>query len=192
MKYSIACLGLLLAFGPAQAEWQLDGAHSAISFVSIKNSDIAESHTFGEMTGSLAVDGQFRVAIALDSVDTRVQIRDERMREVLFDTANHPLAVISGQIDANTIGDIEVGHSARLDASFELDLHGKTTTHSAKVEVTRLSPGQYLVFTRQPVLVSAAALGLGEGVEKLQEIAGLAAISKAVPVYFSLRFTSEN
>ena len=43
MKNLIVWLGMLLAFGTAQAEWQLDGEHSSISFVSIKNADIAEA-----------------------------------------------------------------------------------------------------------------------------------------------------
>ena len=189
MKNLIVWLGMLLAFGTAQAEWQLVGEHSSISFVSIKNADIAESHSFGEMAGSLAADGQFRVAITLDSVDTLVLVRDERMREVLFDTANHPLAVVSGQIGMDAVGTLDLGHTTAIDAGFELALHGKTTAYTTRVEVTRVSPGQLLVVTLKPVLINATTLGLGEGVEKLQEIAGLAAISKAVPVYFSLQFS---
>ena len=189
MKFSGGWLSLLLVFSSAHGQWQLDGQHSSISFVSIKNIDVAESHSFGEMAGSLATDGQFRVAITLDSVDTLIPVRDERMREVLFDTPNHPLAVVSGQIEMDALAGLESGHSIRLDVPFELALQGRTSTHMTKVEVTRVSATRILVVTWQPVLINAATLGLGEGVEKLQEIAGLAAISKAVPVYFSLRFS---
>lgn len=190
MKISVGRFALLLlVFSTAHAEWRLDSQHSSISFVSIKNIDIAESHSFARMTGSLAADGQFRVAITLDSVDTLVPIRDERMREVLFDTPNYPLAVATGKIEMDALAVLNVGQSTQLDTHFDLGLHGKTTTHSAKVEVTRVSASQFLVVTRQPVLANAATLGLAEGVEKLQQIAGLAAISKAVPVYFSLRFS---
>lgn len=192
MKFSVALLGLLMLVGTVHAEWRLDGENSSISFVSIKNIDIAESHSFGEMAGSLSADGQFRVAITLDSVDTSIPIRDERMREFLFETPNHPLAVVSGQIEMDVLDGLGVGQSTRLDASFELALHGHTTAHTAKLEVTRVSANQFLVVTWQPILANAAALGLGAGVEKLQEIAGLSAISKAVPVYFSLRFFSKD
>ena len=189
MKISVGLFALLLAFGSAHADWQLDGEQSSLSFVSIKNIDIAESHRFARITGSLATDGQFQVVIALDSVDTAISIRDERMREFLFDTPNYPLALVTGQIEMAALSGLEVGHSINLDSSFELAMHGNTTTLAVKLEVTRLTAKQFLVLTRQPVLVNATLLGLGEGLEKLQQIAGLTAISKAVPVYFSLRFS---
>jgi hypothetical protein len=190
MKISLAWMGLLLVFGSAQADWQLDAERSSISFVSIKNIDIPESHVFGRMAGSLAADGEFRVDITLDSVDTSVPIRDERMREIVFDTVNHPLAVASGRVEMGLLAALDVGQSIALGSDFELQLSGNKTTHSARIEVTRAAADQFLVVTQRPILINAAVLGLGEAVEKLQEIAGLSAISKAVPVYFSLRFTA--
>jgi len=188
MKMILTFFGLLLVTGLAQADWVLDGSQSTLGFVSTKNIDIAESHHFGQLSGFLDAKGYFRVTIALDSVDTAVPIRDERMREVRFDTAHHPQAVAAGQIDMKTLAGLEVGDSIQLEVPFKLALRGQQSEHTVTVEVTCVGSDQLLVNTRAPILINAAAVGLGAGVEKLQEIAGLSAISKAVPVYFNLHF----
>ena len=46
----------------------------------------------------------------------------------------------------------------------------------------------FRVFTARPVLVNAADFGLESGVTALQQVAGLKAISSAVPVTLQLLF----
>ena len=54
--------------------------------------------------------------------------------------------------------------------------------------MTRFAEGSVLVNTLEPIIVSANAVGLAGGVEKLREIAGLTSISDAVPVSFVLTY----
>ena len=81
----IALAGLLLAATSANAAWQLDGERSALSFVSTKAINIAEVHRFGELSGGVDADGMVNVSINLDSVDTAIELRDDRMKEMLFE-----------------------------------------------------------------------------------------------------------
>ena len=90
---------LLLAAGPAAADWTLDNSGSTLSFVTIKATNVAEVHTFGQLTGSVGTDGHARVVIQLASVDTLIPIRDERMREILFKTDLFPTATADARID---------------------------------------------------------------------------------------------
>jgi polyisoprenoid-binding protein YceI len=179
---------LALAATGAQADWSLDGEHSAISFVSVKNVDVAEAHSFGVLRGEIDADGAFAISIELDSVDTQVPIRDERMRKELFETTRWPLAVVSGRVAMADYSDLDIGESKRVDVPLSLALHGTTSEYVAHLRVARTGEHALEVSAIKPIIVNAASLGLGDGVERLKEIAGLQAISKAVPVYFVLRF----
>ena len=88
-RNSLICLAVAaLLLSPATwADWTLDNAGSRLSFVSIKATNVAEVHTFDALSGSVGGDGHARVVIQLASVNTLIPIRDERMREMLFQTA---------------------------------------------------------------------------------------------------------
>ncbi len=52
------------------------------------------------MRGSVSSDGSVNVAIELDSVNTLIEVRNERVREMLFETVNFPLAKITAKVEA--------------------------------------------------------------------------------------------
>lgn len=159
-----------------------------VSFVSTKAGKVAEVHHFNEVTGSLDGDGNARIAIALASVDTAIAIRNERMREMLFEVADFPQAVIEAELDPATYGKLGPGQYTTLDVPATLALHGEEHTLALTLDVTAAADGSLLVASRRPVIVNAADYRLAAGVEKLREVAGLPSISPAVPVTFSLRF----
>ena len=103
---------LLLVSGLAHAEWQLDGAASSVHFVSIKNEAIAESHHFNKLDGSISDAGEATLNIDLASVETGIEIRDQRMREMLFEVAQFPRANISMQMDAALLEGADRGLAA--------------------------------------------------------------------------------
>ena len=61
--------------------------------------------------------------------------------------------------------------------SGQLTIKGRASGIAAQVRIAKLSSDEILVATTAPVIVSARAVGLSEGVEKLREIAGLPSIS---------------
>ena len=88
-----------LSAGSVSADWTMDQSRSHLAFISIKAKDVAEIHTFTEMSGSIADDGQVKVSLMLDSVETLIPIRNERMREFLFKTTNYQEATLTAKVD---------------------------------------------------------------------------------------------
>lgn len=175
---------------PTNASWTLDGENSTLSFVSTKAINVAEVHSFGVLAGGVDEAGEVAITIDLASVDTGIEIRDDRMREMLFDTASFSSAALNTSIDVALLNDLAMGESSSTSVGGELTLHGHTVPLTFDVLITRTGESGMLVVSEQPVVISAAQFGLAEGVESLREIAGLPSISVAVPVSFVLSFTA--
>lgn len=182
---------LLSLSAQAQADWTLDNEASVLNFVSTKALDIAEVHRFTDLAGRIAPNGKAAVSIVLASVDTRIPIRDERMREMLFESGDYPEAIIRTRIDKKVLDDLQPGSVERLDLELELDLHGVRLPLTANVTVSRLSESTLTVSSTQPLIVNAASFNLSDGIEKLRKIANLPSIGKAVPVTFALTYVMQ-
>lgn len=190
----LRCAGIsLLMWLPASAMagWQLNSKQALVSFVSIKNNAIAELHRFDSLTGSISDDGKATVTISLGSVNTGIEIRDERMEEFLFSVADFPQAVVTTQLDPEWLSNLQQGQAYARDLEFTVDLHGKQQTVKALTGMIIDAKGSLHVETIQPVLLDANQFGLGGGIAKLQELAALQAIATAVPVTFALVFKPE-
>ncbi len=187
-KFSFVALLAFVLAAPAQADWVLNGDQSTVSFVSTKAINVAEVHRFGTLTGNVAADGQANVTIDLTSVNTGIELRDERMREMLFDTANFATAQVSVKVDPAAIAAMSPGDSSEMAVTANLNLHGETREVPATVIVARSGESRLLVVSKEPVIVNASQFRLVEGVQALQEIAGLPSISLSVPVTFVLTF----
>lgn len=174
--------------GCSFASWSLDNDASQVSFVSVKAGDAGEVHRFTEISGNLTTNGRATVTIELASVDTLIPLRDERMREMLFQTDLFPTASLTTNIDMDAINAIAPGESVDMIADVTLDLHGKQVPINAEMIVARLSDQRLMVSSRKPVIVNAASVDLVEGLEALRQVANLPSISKAVPVSFVLSF----
>jgi len=179
---------LFLFSTPVFPDWNLVNEESRINFISIKASDIAEIHTFKELSGSVQNNGQAQVVINLSSLETLIPIRNERMGNLLFETKVYPVASFKLKLDLQTFLLTEVGKSSDVTLRGVLELKGKQFTMPVKISVTRLSDQSFLVKSSEPLLLNADSLGLSDGIESLRVIAGLPSISKSVPVTFSLIF----
>lgn len=168
------------------ADWQLDNDQSQLNFISTKKGDVAEVHHFDRLTGSLSDSGAFTVDIDLESVNTNIDIRDQRMREFLFNVVEFPAASLSAQVDPKLVADLSIGmsHTATVDA--ELSLHGQTQKLSIDVMLTKLSDTKLMLVSAKPLVLNVSDFELVQGVEKLRELAGLPSISHAVPISFYL------
>ncbi|MEM1081962.1 MAG: YceI family protein [Pseudomonadota bacterium] len=186
----VALTGLLYS-SAALAGWTVDDQQSRLSFVSIKAGTIAEVHHFEQLNGTLTDDGRFSLTIDLNSVETLIPIRNERMRDQLFDTARFPNAVLNSRLDLAAVHALDIGEQTRLDAEAQLELVGQSSTLTVQAVVARLSDQQLLVTSAQPLTLNAISLGLGDGVEQLREVAGLPSISPAVPVTFQLTLSAD-
>ncbi len=177
-------LAYALLSGTAMADWVLDNTQSALYFASIKADHIAEIHTFKTLSGAITKAGQGSLNIDLASVSTNIDIRDQRMREQLFDTQQFATASVS--VDLSKTG-VKPGIQT---VNVMLDLHGVKKEISATVAITEVG-NTVQVSTVAPIMLDAANFDLAAGITALREIAELPSISNAVPVTFFLSFVKQ-
>lgn len=185
-----ATLGLAFA-NSAFAGWKLDEQASKLNFLSTKKAQIIEQHSFKKVAGKVAANGQVNLQIDLASVETNIPIRNERMQKYLFETDKFANATISAKVDSGVLAALAVGELKTLELAAELDLHGNKQKLTVPVTVVKGNQGQLYVNSVGSVVINAADFALVEGINKLQELAGLPSITYAVPVSFNLVFSAE-
>lgn len=114
MTHRIAALLAPLLRPAAVLSRDLDPGGCAVSVVSVKNGDVAETHRFTDVTGAVAENGVALIAVGLGAIETGIDIRDERMGTMLFDLAAHPYALITARIDRAAFEAAEVGAEQRV------------------------------------------------------------------------------
>ena len=174
---------------PVQADWTVSDS-SRIGFVSIKNNRIGENNAFERVSGSISESGQVAVSVDLSSVETGIGIRNERLQKMLFEVASFPTASIDAALSDRQIAALRAGGARAESVSVNISLHGKTVSKTANVSVSS-SGGDVRVTTTQPIVITAQEFGLESGVAALQQIAGLNAISRSIPVTVDLRLTAD-
>lgn len=181
-----ACL-VCVAGSPAwAANWRLDEGASSLKFASVKNDTVAEVHHFTSLTGGVA-GSQIEIRVQLASVETMIDVRDDRMREMLFEVVRFPEAIIRVDGSDLSLDDIASIGMRSLTVPMEVTVHGVTQTMTASTRVVSLGD-RVVVINDAPLLVRAADFGLDAGVEALRQVAGLSAIDRVVPVTFTLVF----
>ena len=182
-------LSTTVFIAPAHADWML-GDSSRIGFVSIKNNSIGENNVFKRVSGSISECGRVSVSVDLSSVETGIGIRNERLQKMLFEVANFPTATIEAVLSDSQVAALKAGGDQTESLSVNISLHGKTVSKTAHVSVSA-SGGDVRVTTTQPIVITAQEFGLEAGVAALQQIAGLNAISRSIPVTVDLSLSAD-
>lgn len=183
----IVALALAVSSLSVQAAQPLLADKSSLYFISIKNENVGEVHHFNTLSGGIE-NGRVSVSIPLVDVDTMVPIRNERMQTMLFESDSFPNAMLSAEVDMDAVMALENGDYLDMTIQFNLELHGRKKLITAPVRVARLGD-EIHVNTDKPLIVNAAYFKLGEGIERLREVAGLNMISTTVPVTARLVFS---
>jgi polyisoprenoid-binding protein YceI len=173
----------------AEGNWTLDAAGSRLSYVSIKAGEVAEANRFDTLAGTVAADGTATLDIDLASVNTGVDIRNERMREIFFDVAGNPKAVVTAKLDPAAFAGLAVGQSITRPFKATVALKGVESPIETEVQVTRVSDNRVIVVPTAPVIISTDMFGLTDELGELRALAQLPSITPAVPVTFTLAFT---
>ena len=179
---------LLTPGAAAWAEWELESTKSMVNFVSIKNDSVGEVNSFSSLVGYIGADGKVQVTINLDSVETLIDVRNERMRELLFETIKFPAATVTAQVDPALLATAAAGGVVTTELPITLSLHGQDKPLRVAVVIVGEGEDRLRVFSPHPVVINAGDFGLAAGVEALQKVAGLQAISDGVPVTPHLLF----
>lgn len=190
LAQTLAFLLLAGAALSARADWYLDGESSRLSFISTKNANLSEVQRFLVLHGKVEPSGLAQVEVEMDSVNSGIPLRDERMRKDLFEIQTFPEALITAQIDLRPINDLAPGAQLELRLPLIVNLHGKQHPYNAELLATRLDDRRFQVVTLEPLVINAEDFDLAPGLERLRKVAGLSAISLSVPVGAVLIFTA--
>lgn len=187
MRTLLILIVSLLTF-PAFSAWQLDNDNSTLSFVSIKKNSVAEVHSFTKLTGAINTQGLVNIDVDLTSVNTNIAIRDDRMKEHLFETSLFSKATFTTQLNLSIFEKLTVGSSQQMKLTGTIALHGQRQDVVVNILVVRLNINTVIASTQSPFIIKAEAFKLVAGINKLQTLAGLPSISQAVPVSFVVTF----
>ena len=184
-KITLLAVATLTAL-TANAEWQLDPAASDLYFMSIKATHVGEVHSFETLSGTVDDKGRASLTVDLASVATLIPIRDQRMRDMLFEVDRYPTATVTAQIETGPLVSMPPGSELDIELEGNLQFKGQNNPLMTRVKVAKLNDQKVTVRTIAPVVLSAGQLQVTEGLEKLREIAGLPNISFTIPVTFNL------
>ena len=188
--YAASLSVVVLFSGAVSAEtWTLDGENSRIAFGSVKKDNIGEVHTFEQLSGAVNADGSVKVDIDLASVQTNIDIRNERMNKHVFGGA--ATATLDAQIDMSEMKALTVGGMATIDVEGALGFLGQSIDVETEMFVIRVSETQVVVTTNDMLFVSTEDLGISAGIDKLMELAKLPGITRTSPVTVRMVFNAD-
>lgn len=169
-------------------EWVLNNKASQLNFITTKNASKTEIQSFKKLKGSIK-NKHVILQVDLSSVDTGIEIRDQRLRDLFFKVADFPAATVTLDINDSDLIPMKQGQSKNLTLETEITLQGITQILPIDVQVIALERNQRLVFSRHPIIVHLKDFNLLQGVNQLRKLAKLTSINTAVPVTFSLLFS---
>jgi hypothetical protein len=171
------------------ADWVLVSNNSNFTIGTTKNESVTEIHKFLKLDGFVQNNGDARVMVNLLSVDTGIEIRDERMQAMLFSTATQ--AIYSATLPMETLGQIKAGKSKEFQLQGTLEMNGQSTRVPVTTKITRLHSGSYQVATVSANKIDVGQFGFSGGIEQLRAIANLKNISPVVTFEFKLEFATK-
>jgi len=189
MFKSILATAFIFAASTASAEmWTLDSDNSKVGFGSVKSDVIGESHSFSGLSGTVSDDGAVDITLDLSTVNTQIDIRNERMIEHVFKMA--PSAQLLAEVDMEAMSSLDVGSTMMTVVEGTLMFLGEEVFVDLPVVAARLSEEQVLIMSDGVTYISTEELGIDAGIDMLMEIAGLERIDRAVPVTVRFLFNA--
>ncbi|MBO6919455.1 MAG: YceI family protein [Rhizobiaceae bacterium] len=170
----------------AANDWSVNEDLSSLTYVSTKKEHVAKNHVISGISGGVDASGNLSISLDMDTVDSEIEVRDQRMKDWLYKVDSFPAATFSAEIDLDEYSSLEVGESTESFVEGELSLVGITTEIEFDVLVTRTGEDSVIVNTAAPVIVSANNLQINEVVEALKSSVQLSSISDSVPVYMTI------
>ncbi|HIG64548.1 MAG TPA: YceI family protein [Methyloprofundus sp.] len=185
---AVAKLSFVTTTHPGQ--WQLNNKASTLNFTTTKNSSKTEIQSFKKFEGHI-YDTKVSMTIDLGSVNTGIEIRDQRIKELFFDIVKFPTATVTIDLRKSDLKQMKIGQTKTLREQATIEIHGVKQTLPVELQVTSLNHNKLMVFSRKPVIIYLKNFDLLNGVIALREIAKLKSINTAVPVTFSLVFSHQ-
>jgi polyisoprenoid-binding protein YceI len=177
-------------FVGAQAKYTLEGEYSAVHFSSIKKQYIVEPAVFQKVSGSISDSGDVEVSIDLNSIETRIPIRNERINKLFFESVKFPNATVKAKIDMGMLKGITDFKKMEIPAT--LNFYGKSKPIKLKALIAKVGKDKFVVTSMSPTIVNAKDFGIPDNnITKLAATVGGFSISSKVGVSFVLSFTAK-
>ena len=190
-KIGLGALAMALSTSVFAEQWQADDVE--VSFLTTKvtasNSTVTELNTFDTASATVNFDGKLKAVIDLRSVNSGIEVRDQRLEDNVFTSVKDLKLLISGKVDLSDIDQLEVGQSLVLQQPLHLTFGGQEIDVTAEVLVARQADNQLNVTSLKPIILDLTLFGVNQGVNKLTELAGLNAIALQVPTFLHTTFT---
>jgi hypothetical protein len=192
MKYltGLLCGAALMLATPAFAGdtvWKSVADQSRVAFGSIKNDTNGEVHHFNKVSGTVTQSGALELKIDLASIETNIDIRNERMAKHVFQEGK-ATAVITGEIEMEEVNTLKQGETKVLEIQATLAFAGSENDIDVEMLVARLSDDRVLVTTSDFIMLSTDDLGIDDGINVLQQLAKLSGITRVTPVAVRMVF----
>ncbi|OZY86658.1 carbohydrate-binding protein [Cellvibrio mixtus] len=174
------------------ARWLLDTTKSSFHFVTVKNTNTAETFTFTQLQGTVATTGNATLSIPLASISTGFDIRNTRMQNLLFESSYLPQLHFTTQLDVSALDAMPVGAIQVQSLTGNLILHAVNKPITFDATIVKHSNTSISVSPRRPIVINSVDFELNAGVEALRVVANLSSIGEKTPVYFKMFLTRDN
>ena len=171
-------------------DWLLNPKLSNVYMQTVKANAVFETHQFAAVEGNVGKEGDVSIRIDLASLETGIDVRDVRMRFLMFETFKYPHALITAKLDKDKVRAISSETRIAYPLAFTLDMHGVKQEMKAQVWITRIGDTTVSVSTIQPIVVTTDSVGLSKNLAKLIEVIGGTPIASAASITFDLVFGS--
>lgn len=168
----------------ANMQFKLDSELSSVAFTTTKLQYVIEPARFDSLSGRIDEQGILNVAIGLASVKTGVDIRNQRLSKLFFNTEDFPQAQVTASVPENVLASENLVSQQQIPA--KVTLFGNTQELRFSVNVVK-TPEIIAISTVTPVMVRGSAFGIPtDNLTRLAKTVGGIPISDTVPVTFSL------
>jgi OmpA-OmpF porin, OOP family len=187
---AVLSLAVALALtGAAHAqEWLLNSSASHFYMETEKANSIFEVHQFTGLDGSISKDGIATVKIDLTSVSSGIDLRDVRMRFLLFETYKYSYAEISAKLDMQALQTLLTTTRISYPLKVTVTLHGIAKEFDTPVTITRLSDKSVSVASIKPIVVKTDDFDLTPNIAKLSAAVNGTPIAAGATITFDLLF----
>jgi OOP family OmpA-OmpF porin len=180
------------AEGILDQDWVLNPAQSHVYMQTEKLDAVIERHQFKTVEGHVSKDGDAGVKIDLGTLDTGIDLRNVRMRFVLFETFKYPYAEITTRLDKSKLQFLSAARAPvkGFPLTLNVNMHGLVKEIKTEVWITRVNDSTVSVSTVSPIVVSAETFGFTKNIAKLADAMGGIRIVPSASITFDLVFAT--
>jgi len=176
------------AQGLLNQDWVLNSAQSNVYMQTEKLEGVIEKHRFTAVEGNVTKDGDATIKIDLGSVDTGIDLRNVRMRFLLFETFKFPAAEITARLDKAKLQDLTTKSRLSYPLTLKVNLHGIVKDIPTTVSIARINDTSVSVSTINPIVVNADTFDFTKNIGKLSDAMGGIRIVPSSSITFDLVF----